>query len=104
MNDKKLLVAYDISSNRRRRKVARILEQCGVRINKSVFICSLRELTMDKLVEAVTSQTAKRDKVFFLPLCQHCYTAAWMSGHPTPPKSRRKRLTIHTQSVRLLRR
>ncbi|WP_304297298.1 CRISPR-associated endonuclease Cas2 [Porphyromonas gulae] len=47
MNDKKLLVAYDISSNRRRRKVARILEQCGVRINKSVFICSLRELTME---------------------------------------------------------
>lgn len=94
MNDKKLPVAYDISSNRRRRKVARILEQCGIRINKLVFICSLRELTMDKLVEAVTSQTAKRDKVFFLPLCQHCYTAAWMSGHPTLPKSRRKRKSI----------
>ncbi|KGN70962.1 CRISPR-associated protein Cas2 [Porphyromonas gulae] len=94
MNDKKLLVAYDISSNRRRCRVARILEQCGVRINKSVFIYSLRELTMDKLVEAVTSQTAKRDKVFFLPLCHHCYAAAWMSGHPTPPKSRRKRKSI----------
>ncbi len=93
MKDKKVLIAYDISANKRRRKVADSLERCGMRINKSVFICTLsRELDLPDLVEMVTSLIDRRDHVFFLPLCKGCYEAAWSVGAGTAaPRSRRKR-------------
>jgi CRISPR-associated protein Cas2 len=36
------MVAYDVSSDRRRRKVAQALEDLGERVQKSVFVCDLR--------------------------------------------------------------
>ncbi len=38
------LIAYDISNTRRLRRVARICEDYGVRIEKSVFECRLEKI------------------------------------------------------------
>ncbi len=35
------LIAYDISSNRRRAQMARLLNGYGERVNRSVFLCRL---------------------------------------------------------------
>jgi len=37
-----VLVCYDVSSNRRRRRVAGVLEDLGERVQESVFLCELR--------------------------------------------------------------
>lgn len=39
---RRVMVSYDVSSNRRRRKVAKALEDVGERVQKSVFVCELR--------------------------------------------------------------
>ena len=38
-----VVVAYDVADNRRRQKIAKTLEQYGLRCNESVFECLLTE-------------------------------------------------------------
>ena len=44
-----IVVAYDISDDRRRSRVAKILEKIGVRINFSVFECLLTDSQYERL-------------------------------------------------------
>lgn len=92
--EKKVLVAYDIVSNKRRLKVAHCLEDHGLRINKSVFVCTLTpEYSLTDLEAEIRSLISHRDHIFFLPLCRKCYEAAWSFGGEHIPDSRRKRRT-----------
>lgn len=43
MNKKLYLIIYDITDNKRRRKVSKILEKYGIRIQFSAFECELNE-------------------------------------------------------------
>ncbi len=59
------VIAYDVSSNRRRSQVARRLERAGLRVQKSVFVVELsqpdlRELVreLEALVDPDTDQVA----------------------------------------------
>lgn len=45
----RILVCYDISSDKRRDKVAKVCESYGVRIQFSVFECPLDELRLQQL-------------------------------------------------------
>lgn len=49
MHRKHYLVSYDISHPRRLRKVARVLEGFGYRVQFSVFQCPLDELRLERL-------------------------------------------------------
>lgn len=44
------IVAYDVSENRRRNRVARQLERAGIRIQKSVFLVQLPRPEIQKLL------------------------------------------------------
>jgi CRISPR-associated protein Cas2 len=67
------LVAYDISNKRRLRKVAKLMESYGERVQRSVFEC---RLTPNKLA-ALVYQTKdlikpRRDRVHIYHLCASC--------------------------------
>ena len=71
------VVAYDISDNKRRTKVSRLLEQYGERINYSVFECMLTA-AQRKEVEAGLSAliNPRKDQVSVYPICVNCYAKA----------------------------
>jgi len=76
-----VVVAYDISEDDRRFKVARVLLDYGRRVQKSVFECLLtdRQLTQvrTRLEELIDMDT---DSVRYYPICQRCLAAVQVSG------------------------
>jgi len=81
------LVCFDIVEDRKRAKVAKILEGFGVRVQKSVFECP--QLTEEKFVklrhrlEDEIDHT--EDSVRFYPLCRRCVGSVEYSGVGEPP-------------------
>jgi len=70
---KYIVVAYDISSNKRRKKVADLLCGCGVRVNKSVFECVVTDDGFKKLKTDIAKLINKKsDMVNFYFLCKEC--------------------------------
>ena len=68
-----IVVAYDISDDRRRQKVSKILIQYGVRCNESVFECVLsdsRIVRMKKQIYSVIDET--KDSILYYYLCMPC--------------------------------
>jgi len=65
------LVLYDISNPKRLRKVAKLLEGEGLRVQKSLFECTWDDahgiLVEDKLKEIVDAQ---KDYILLIPRCE----------------------------------
>lgn len=87
------LVVYDITDDKRRKKIADILEGYGVRVQYSVFECVLnvkqyRDLT--KRLKRVFKQ--EEDNLRFYPISNHTLRGVetWGQGSPptNPPKSK----------------
>ena len=76
-------VAYDITSDRRRARVARILGDFGTRVQKSVFECHLSETEActleERLRQAIHPAT---DRVRIYRLCRAC--RGRVRGMPQP--------------------
>jgi CRISPR-associated protein Cas2 len=67
------IIAYDISGNRRRQKITKILEEHGVRMNKSVFECFVFPDTFNKLEKDISNIiNLKKDSVLYYPICRKC--------------------------------
>jgi CRISPR-associated protein Cas2 len=66
------LVCYDIVSDTRRSKVAKLLESYGLRVQKSVFECILDERQFEIVSKYLTRLVNKReDQVRFYPMSTH---------------------------------
>lgn len=68
------IIAYDTTSDKRRRQIVKCLEKYGVRINKSVFECMLTK----KQIAAITAELEKisnmrYDSIAIYPICAECY-------------------------------
>ena len=66
----RIIVSYDISDDKRRRKVAKILEGHGYRVQFSVFECDLEDHQIKKLwirLKPLVS-TKKGESIRFYPL------------------------------------
>jgi CRISPR-associated protein Cas2 len=67
------LFCYDIANTHKRNQVSTMLEQFGLRIQKSVFQC---DVTAEKAGEIKTALLAliekKEDSLFFCPICDAC--------------------------------
>lgn len=75
------LVCYDIADARRLRRVARVMQGVGERVQRSVFECRLSErerLSLEKRVRALLHPQA--DTVRFYPLCERCRAARTACG------------------------
>ena len=67
------LIAYDTPSNRRRRKLARLLEGHGTRVQKSVFEAWLTETELAWLVRKIERLIdEEEDQLFVAGLCVRC--------------------------------
>lgn len=74
-NKRMVVVAYDVSDDRRRSHVVKLLERVGVRINLSVFECMLTDSQYDSLrKEILECISTKEDTVAYYPICLNCYS------------------------------
>ncbi len=78
-----ILVAYDVSSNRRRTKVAKILKNYGDRVNLSVFECEFKKIetleTLKKEIKEVIKP--KKDHIRYYTLCEECRRKIVVDGY-----------------------
>ena len=67
------IIAYDIENDRTRNKVSKVLENYGIRLQKSVFECDLTKTALKQLVSEIRSLIDERkDSVIFFRNCQKC--------------------------------
>ena len=67
------IIAYDISDDKTRLKIARLLEMYGIRCNYSLFECLVTEtqkLKIQKKIAKIVSNSS--DSVLFYYLCNSC--------------------------------
>ena len=68
-----MIVAYDIAEPRRLNKVAKLIKDYGVRVQKSIFEVNVDDRRFDEMkarVEEVIE--ASEDGVKYFPLCEKC--------------------------------
>jgi CRISPR-associated protein Cas2 len=68
-----MIVAYDISDERRLQRVAKVMLDYGVRVQKSIFEITASNtvfLVMKRRVEEII--VAEADGVKYFPLCERC--------------------------------
>lgn len=69
------VVAYDVSDDGRRRRVVKLLEALGTRVNFSVFECMLTPRQFTQLQTATLQAISpKEDSVIYYPICLDCYS------------------------------
>ena len=70
-----VVVAYDVSDDKRRSRVVKLLEKVGVRVNYSVFECLLTDVQYENLRNSIEDKIkSKEDTVVYYPICVDCYT------------------------------
>lgn len=70
-----IVVAYDISDDKRRNSVMKLLEKVGKRINLSVFECMVTDSTLVRLKQDIDRKiNNKEDRVAIYPICINCYS------------------------------
>ncbi len=68
-----VVVAYDVSDDRRRAKVCDLLSALGQRVNYSVFECLITERQLSELKEKLNKLVPKEQGcVVYYLLCRHC--------------------------------
>ena len=82
-----IIVSYDITSDRKRRKVSQILEGYGTRIQYSVFECKLDAKELKEMAKKVTKHINKKeDSIRCYPLCNNCFAKTIVMGKGDPPQ------------------
>lgn len=75
------LICYDISNPKRLQRVAKALEDFGLRIQKSFFQCEMSQEMLDKLVKRVLKEIyVSEDRFFIYPMCESCSNKAIKDG------------------------
>ena len=79
-----VVIAYDISQDRRRSRVAATLQQCGDRVQRSVFICALDAEQLTDLLHHVTDMIdTATDSVYAFRQCATCWDTVGIVGQAT---------------------
>jgi CRISPR-associated protein Cas2 len=76
------LVSYDISSDKPRRGVVKLLEARGMRVQKSVFELHCQKKEIDKLRQKVQKLITPTDSVRYYFLCKGCSARLLLDGVP----------------------
>ncbi len=66
------LVSYDVREAKRLRRVAKVLEGFGERLQYSVFRCHLSERDLERLRWELSCIATKEDGLLFVGLCERC--------------------------------
>jgi CRISPR-associated protein Cas2 len=69
----KLLVAYDVSDDRRRERIVRILLDYGQRIQESVFWLEAEPPLIERMRQRLRAEIDEEDdSLWIVPLCEAC--------------------------------
>ena len=82
-----VVIIYDIVDNKKRRLVSDVLEGYGIRVNKSVFECKLKNTKQKEhiLKELKDIFNPKLDSIRIYTICQKCILNSEELGkHPEP--------------------
>lgn len=68
-----MLIAYDIADPQRLNKIAKIMLDYGVRVQKSIFEANVNRAVFQEMKERVEEIiVAEEDGVKYFPLCENC--------------------------------
>lgn len=77
------LVVYDIANPRRLRRVAKVMQHFGVRVQKSVFECELSSRQVGFMVNAIgDGLVEEEDQVRIYTVTKGCIHSAVRLGRP----------------------
>jgi CRISPR-associated protein Cas2 len=79
------VIAYDVTNDKRRKKVVKLLEKFGKRSNYSVFECMVTDSQLAIIRKSLLAiiDTKDCDSIAFYPICLNCYSKIFYY----PPKS-----------------
>ena len=78
------VIAYDISDDRRRARVAAILQTYGDRIQRSVFIAAIENDLLSEARQRIADIIDPRtDSVYVFRQCEACWEAVGVHGQAT---------------------
>ena len=78
------VIAYDISDDRRRARVAAVLQAYGDRIQRSVFVATVEDNTLREARERISQIiNPDTDSVYVFRQCAPCWEAIGISGQAT---------------------
>lgn len=81
------VIAYDVSDDGDRARIAALLAAWGDRIQRSVFECTLASDELDALQAAIGRLVdVHRDSVHFVPVCAACDGARRLLGQAVRPE------------------
>lgn len=81
------IVAYDVSEDQRRARLAALLQRHGDRVQFSVFVCRLDADELTALLEAGrTIINLSTDSIYIFRQCQDCWSAVGSVGQAHPPQ------------------
>jgi len=67
------VIAYDISDDRKRDKISKILEKYGIKVQYSIVECDLSKATVKALYQQMSKIIDKKtDKIYLYPLDEEC--------------------------------
>lgn len=76
-----MVISYDITDDKRRSRVMKVLEGHGRRVQYSVFECDLRPEALEKLrARLLKLIDANQDDLRIYPLCENCLAKTQMLG------------------------
>jgi CRISPR-associated protein Cas2 len=79
-----VVVAYDISEDRRRSRVAAVLQAYGDRVQRSVFVATLNAERLQEVRERVSEIIdATTDSVYVFRQCAACWEVVGVHGQAT---------------------
>ena len=71
------VIAYDISDNKNRSRIEKLISRHGKRVNKSVFECMVTEGQYNKLVLSLSALIdVKTDDIVIYKVCVDCYASS----------------------------
>jgi len=75
------VVSYDVSDDKRRTAIAKVLLDYGVRVQYSTFECILDEALLEELIDRLTRIVADEDSIRIYAMCAKCAKAITILGH-----------------------
>lgn len=80
----KYIICYDITENKIRQRVAKLLETWAARVQNSVFIGELTVRQAASLQQEILRLTkkAREPLLMMVPLCATCEEKLWIKGIP----------------------
>ncbi len=82
-------VCYDVPDDRRRTRLAKLLEGFGARVQKSVFECDLNPKLLDRLKKKISRVvSASEDSLRYYYLCRDCQERIEVMNGPAVEKTK----------------